>query len=69
MDSKRFNYQHVETYTLTQPASDAACTSRVTFEDDGTLSVQVSEHGGRVILAAADAEKLSNNTHGKAWTL
>jgi len=42
LDSKRFNYQHVESYTVSQPASDATCACRITFEADGTLSVQAS---------------------------
>ena len=41
LDSKRFNYQHVESYTLSLPASNATCASRITFEQDGTLSIQV----------------------------
>ena len=43
LDSKRFNYQHAEPYTIMQPSSDATCASRITFENDGTLSIQASE--------------------------
>ena len=42
LDSKRFNYQYVESYAISQPASDATCASRITFEADGTLRIKVS---------------------------
>ncbi len=49
LDSKRFNYQHMVSYTVAQSASDATCASQITFEADGTLSIQVSGCTRRVV--------------------
>ena len=45
LDSFRPNYQHVTSYTLTEPSSDTTCASQITFQHDGTLSIQVTPNG------------------------